>query len=129
MNRKILLADDDQRVLAVVEATLGNDGTVEIRQAHDGEEALEIARQWKPALIFLDVMMPKRNGFEVCKDLKSDPTTANVRVVMLTGLSQESHRRKALEVGADDYITKPFGSVELFQKFEDMIGSLGYRVI
>ena len=130
MIRKVLLADDEEAVLALVEATLGNDGTVEIYSARDGDEALDIARQVKPDVIFLDVMMPKRNGFEVCRTLKRDPITRGIKVVMLTGLSQEFDRHKALvEVEADDYITKPFSPIELFRKFEDMVGSVGYRAI
>ena len=123
MRKKVLLADDEDRVLALVEATLGNDGTVQIYSARDGEQALEIARQIKPDVMFLDVMMPKLNGYQVCRALKRDPATRGTKVVMLTGLSQDFDRKKALgEMGADDFITKPFSPVELFQKFEDMVG-------
>ena len=128
--RKVLLADDEEGVLALVEATLGNDGTVEIYSASDGQQALNIARQIRPDVIFLDVMMPKVNGFEVCRALKSDAATRGIKVVMLTGLSQDFDRQKALvEVGADDYITKPFSPLDLFRKFEDMVAALGHRAI
>ena len=107
MIRKVLLADDEATLIAV-QATIGNDGTVEIRMAR------------KPDLMLLDVNMPKRNGFEVCRNLKDDASTSSIKIVMLTGLSRNSSRVKALqETGADDYITKPFGAVELFRKFEE----------
>lgn len=108
--------------MALVEATLHNDGTIETLVARDGDEALKLARQWLPDLIFLDVMMPKRNGYEVCQALKRDPATASIRVVMLTVLSTEFDRLKALrEIGADDYIAKPFSPMALLQKFEEML--------
>ncbi len=121
MKRKVLLADDEEMVRALVEATFANDGSVEIRTACDGDEALSVARQWRPDLVFLDVMMPGLDGWEVCQALKEDLLTRNARVVMLTGLSDEFDREKARAVGADDYITKPFSPVDLFRKFEDLL--------
>ena len=129
MIRKVLLADDEEGVLALVEATLGNDGTVEIYSASDGEQALNIARRIRPDVIFLDVMMPKLNGFEVCDALKRDAATRGIKVVMLTGRSQDFDRQEALVVGADDYITKPFSPLDLLRKFEDLIGAMGYPAI
>ena len=126
MIRKVLLADDEKATLMAVEATIGNDGAVEIRMANDGDEAIEVARQWKPDLMFLDVNMPKRNGFEVCRNLKDDASTSSIKIVILTGLASNSSRVKALhEAGADDFITKPFGALELFRKFEEWQGQWG----
>ena len=131
--RKVLLADDDERVLALVEATLTTDRIVEIYSARDGEQAIQIARQVEPDVIFLDVMMPKKNGYEVCRELKRDPATADIAVVMLTGASQQYGRGKTLleigvagdylrrlfhEIGADDYIAKPFSRAELLHVFD-----------
>ncbi len=125
MIRKVLLADDQEATLELIEATIGNDGSVEVRRASDGGEALEIARQWRPDLIFLDVMMPKMNGFEVCHTLKTDPGTAEIKVVMLTGLLPAPDGLSALgEAEADEYITKPFKPVELFRVFQRMQGQL-----
>lgn len=120
MTRKILLVDDHEAVLDPIEAILKeDDGTVEVRTTTDGEEALEIAHQWKPDLIFLDVMMPRRNGYEVCLALKGDPITADIKVVILTGLDQEFDRQKALyEVGADGYISKPFNATALIEQMD-----------
>ena len=120
--RKVLLADDDEGVLKVVEAVLGNDGTIQIMVARDGDEAIAMAKEWNPDVIFLDVMMPNRNGYEVCRALKTNLVTSRIKVVMLTGLSEDGDRERAIQEGADDYITKPFSPVELFQKFEEMQG-------
>lgn len=119
LTRKILLVDDETVVLDLMKALLAEDETVEVRTAEGGEEALEVARQWKPDLVFLDVLMPKRNGYEVCLALKEDPITANIKVVILTGLDQEFDRQKALyEVGADGYISKPFTATALTQQLD-----------
>ena len=119
LTRKILLVDDETVVLDLMKALLAEDETVEVRTAEGGEEALEVARQWKPDLVFLDVLMPKRNGYEVCLALKEDTITANIKVVILTGLDQEFDRQKALyEVGADGYISKPFTATALTQQLD-----------
>ncbi len=118
MKRKVLRADDEEGVLVVVEATLGNDGTIEILVAHDGDEALRIAQQEMPQVMFLDVLMPGMNGYEVCLALKRDPATAHIKIIMLTSLDQEFDQIKALkEAGADDYIAKPFDPNMLLQKY------------
>ena len=127
MIRKVLLADDEEGVRALVEATLANDGTTEFYSAEDGQRALDIAREVRPDVIFLDVMMPKLNGFEVCHALKSDPATRDIKIVMLTGLAQNPDGHAAVgEDQADDYLLKPFSPLELFRKFEDMVGAMGY---
>ena len=125
MIRTVLLADDDEKTLELVGAIIGNDGTVQIRAARDGHEALEIAQEWRPDLIFLDVIMPKMNGFEVCDTLRRDARTAKIKVVMLTSLLPDPQGHRALgEAEADDYITKPFRPVELFRIFERMQGQV-----
>ena len=127
MIMKVFLADDEEGVRALVEATLANDGTIEIYTAADGQPALDIAREKMPDVIFLDVMMPKLNGFEVCQALKSDPATRDIKIVMLTGLAQSQNGHMAVgEDRADDYLLKPFSPVELFRKFEEMVGAMGY---
>ena len=127
MIRKVLIADDEEGVRALVEATLANDGTIKIFTAEDGQQALDIAREVRPDVIFLDVMMPKLNGFEVCQALKSDPATRDIKIVMLTGLAQSQNGHMAVgEDRADDYLLKPFSPVELFRKFEEMVGAMGY---
>lgn len=121
MTSKVLLADDEEGILVLVEATLRNEKRYSILLARDGEETLRIARQEKPDLIFLDIMMPKMSGYEVCQALKGDPATAHTMIVMLTALAQDSERQAALEAGADDYLTKPFSPTALLQKVEQFL--------
>ncbi len=122
MPRTVLVADDDERVLALVAATLENLGGVEVLLARDGKEALDIARREKPEVLVLDVLMPEMNGYEVCLALKRDPVTADAKVIMLTSLDQEFDRRKVFsEIGADDYLSKPFRPRELLEKVEHFL--------
>lgn len=119
--KKVLVADDEEDVLAVVKATLSGDHRYQLLLAHDGEEALDLAKKEKPELVFLDVMMPKRDGFQVCLDIKKDPVTAQAKVVILTARSQESDRRRAKEMGADDFFTKPFSPTALLKKVTQVL--------
>ena len=96
MKQSGLIAEDQMGISALAGATPGCDGRIEIRVAKDGDEALEIARHWMPNLIFLDTIMPEGNGYEVRQALTRDPATADIRVVVLPGLSQGSDCRKAL---------------------------------
>ena len=121
MTKKVLLADDEEDVLMLVSATLGGDDRFNLILARDGEEALARARNDNPDLIFLDVMMPKMDGFEVCKALKSDNATNHVKVVMLTATAQELDKAKAEEAGADFYFTKPFSPTALLNKVEELL--------
>ncbi len=124
MSYKVLLADDEERALALARATLECIGGVELLEARDGEEALNIARHEKPDVIILDVLMPKKNGYEVCLDLKRDLVTRQAKVVMLTGLDRDFDRRKALhEVGADAYFPKPFSPTALLEKVDKLLAS------
>ena len=123
MTRKILLVDDDESVLDVIEAILPRSEALEVRRARNGDDALEIANEWKPDLAFVDVLMPTVNGYEVCHALKENPLTRHVKVVMVTGLGQEFDRDKALsEVGADGYLSKPFTATALMNKLLAQLG-------
>ena len=108
MQKSVLLADDDERALAVVARALGMNGGWRLLLARDGEEALTIAQREKPDLALLDVEMPKVHGYEVCAALKRDLATSHIRVILLSGLEPESAKRRALEVGADAFVPKPF---------------------
>ena len=121
MTKKVLLADDEEDILMLVSATLGGDDRYSLILARDGEEALGIAQREKPDLLFLDILMPKMNGYEVCQLLKKDPTTAQIKVIMLTALAQEADRERALEAGADDYFSKPFSPTALLKRVEDLL--------
>ena len=119
MTKRILVADDDEGVLALITTILRD--RYETLLARDGEEALRIARQEKPDLLFLDIRMPKRDGYEVCRALKEAADTAHIKIIMLTALAQESDREKAVEAGADDYFTKPFGVTALLEKVDEVL--------
>ena len=122
VTKKVLLVDDEEGILSLVSATLGDDDRYGILLAGDGEEALAIARTEKPDVVFLDIMMPKMNGFEVCRQLKSDPATSSIVVVMLTAVAQDADRCRDQQVGADDYFTKPFSPTALLDKVEEVLG-------
>lgn len=117
--RKLLIADDEDGVRSLVRITLETDG-FEILEARDGDEALAMAREEKPDLMFLDVMMPGVSGVDVCKALKTDPLTTGITIVMLTAQAQERDREDGLAAGADDYLTKPFSPVNLLSKVEEV---------
>jgi DNA-binding response OmpR family regulator len=113
--RRILLADDDPGLRRLIGTTLGS-GDFELFQAVDGEQALQMAREQQPELVLLDVNMPKLDGFEVCQQLKTDPETSAMKVVMLTARGAETDRARGREAGADDYFVKPFSPVQLLNK-------------
>ncbi len=102
---KILLVEDDDGLANVYQTRLEAEGFA-VKRVPNGEEALAIAIEFKPALILLDVMMPKVSGFDVLDILRNTPETANVKVIMLTALSQDSDKEKAEKLGADDYLVK-----------------------
>ncbi len=103
-------------------ATLDNDERYTLMTTDDGVKALELARKEEPDLLFLDIMMPGADGISVCRALKSDASTAHVRIVMLTALSQDRHWKEAAEAGADDYFTKPFSPIALRRKVDEALG-------
>lgn len=113
--RTVLLADDDPALRRLVGATLGSE-QFELLGAGDGDETLEIARRDRPALILLDINMPKRNGLDVCRLLKGDPETADIKIVMLTASGSETDRQNAFAASADDYFVKPFSPIALLDK-------------
>ena len=103
--KKILLVEDDEVLASVYSARLEMEG-FEVEEVHDGEKALSVAINFRPDLILLDVMMPKINGFDVLDILKNTPETMNMRIIMLTALSQEADRDRAEKLGVDDYLVK-----------------------
>jgi DNA-binding response OmpR family regulator len=118
---KVLIADDQPTMRQLVRLTLES-GHFEILEAPDGDAALTLARRELPDLVFLDWTMPGMAGVDVCRALRDDPATEGMRIVMLTARSQPSDRDHAREMGADDYITKPFSPIELLEKVRDVLG-------
>ncbi len=123
MTKKILVVDDEEAILALVSATLDGDDRYSVFLARNGEEAVKVCGRERPDLLFLDVMMPDMDGYEVCRSLRKDPSTADIRIIMLTALAQDIDRRKALEVGADEYMTKPFSPTALLERVEQVLGA------
>jgi two-component system, OmpR family, alkaline phosphatase synthesis response regulator PhoP len=124
MNRKILIVDDEAHLRMLIEQTLEDlqDEGVELLTASNGEEALETIKAEKPNLVFLDVMMPKMSGFDVCHAVKNELGLKEVHIVLLTAKGQEFDKQKGQEVGADLYMTKPFDPDALLAKAKDVLG-------
>jgi two-component system, OmpR family, alkaline phosphatase synthesis response regulator PhoP len=120
----VLIADDEQHIRLLIEQTLEEleDEGVELLTASDGETALDVVRNQRPGLVFLDVMMPKLNGFEVCRAIKGDASLAATTVVMLTAKGQAYDREEGLASGADRYLTKPFDPDELLDVAREALG-------
>jgi two-component system, OmpR family, alkaline phosphatase synthesis response regulator PhoP len=119
---RILVADDDPQGIELLEAYL-SDSNFEIRTTADGDQTLEEVRQWQPDVILLDIMMPKISGFEVCKRLRANPATRGTGVLMVTALDQPSDRDRAVEAGADDFLTKPINKAELLLRVQALLKS------
>jgi len=120
MAKKILIADDEPNIVISLEFLLKREG-YDVVVAHNGAEALEQVRAERPDLAILDVMMPARNGFEVCQDLRQDPKFRDLRIMMLTAKGRDTEVSKGLALGADVYMTKPFSTRELLAKVNALL--------
>lgn len=118
-----MIVDDKNIVRDLLAATL-KDKNFEILSASTGVEAIEIARKEKPSMIFLDVMMPEMDGFEVCEQLKADENTKDIHIIVLTSINREKEREIAFKSGANDYLTKPFRPLDILKKTEDFFAEL-----
>lgn len=117
---RVLIVDDEPVNQELLEAFLiGCDYDLDF--AADGAEALEKVKSFEPDLVLLDVMMPKTSGFEVCEQIKSDPTTAGTMVLMVTALGELGDVERAVKVGCDDYLSKPVNKPELLKRVENML--------
>jgi two-component system chemotaxis response regulator CheY len=121
MRRTLLIVDDDPMIRTLVATTLEDVSGYRLEQAADGLEAMERAMATRPEIVFLDVDMPRLNGIETCRRLRSDPVTAQATIVMLTGDPGQRTERGALAAGADSFLTKPFSPLHLLQ-LVDRIG-------
>jgi len=122
MLKKILIAEDEDHIRTAIKLSLGTDD-YEIHEARDGVEALDITRRVKPDLLILDVMMPGKNGYQVCETIKSDPELKHIHVLFLTARRIPKAREVVQEYGADDFLEKPFGIKELRAKVIAILGS------
>lgn len=117
---RVLIADDNEPNVELLEAYLAG-VDVEIAVAVDGQDTLDKVAEFKPHVILLDVMMPKLSGFEVCQQLKGDPKTSNVMILMVTALNELGDIERAVEAGTDDFLSKPVNKIELVKRVENML--------
>ena len=124
MGSKILIVDDEAHIRSLIQQTIEEleDEGIELLTAGDGQTALELIKSEQPRLVFLDVMMPKMNGFEVCRAVKRELALNDVHIVLLTAKGQEVDRQKGDEVGADIYMTKPFDPDALLAHARQVLG-------
>ena len=120
MTKKILIADDEPSIVAAVEFLLKRGG-YEVRVARSGDEALELIEASPPDLVLLDVMMPGRSGYEVCKRLRERPEWKDLKIIMLSAKGRDAEVSRGLSLGADVYITKPFSTRDLMAKIQGLL--------
>jgi DNA-binding response OmpR family regulator len=112
MKQRVLIADDEPNIVVSLEFLMQQCG-YDVRTAANGDDALKAAHEFRPHLLLLDVMMPMKNGYEVCQMVRDDPGLKTVKIVMLTAKGRELEVAKGLAIGADAYVTKPFATKEL----------------
>jgi two-component system alkaline phosphatase synthesis response regulator PhoP len=118
---KILVVDDEIYIVHILDFSLGMEG-YEVLTALDGEQALEKVRAEHPDLVVLDVMMPKLDGYETCRILKADETTRHIPIILLSAKGRNADQKVGYDVGADDYITKPFSPRKLVDRINALLG-------
>ncbi len=118
--KKILIADDNENIREALTYLLEDEG-YKLSLAKDGSDTLRKVREFRPDILFLDIMMPEINGYEVCRIIKSDPAIKNTYVIMLTAKGQVAEQERGKEVGADEYIVKPFSPMEILTKLKNIL--------
>ncbi len=118
---RILVVDDEIYIVHILDFSLGMEG-YEVLTALDGEQALERLKTDKPDLIVLDIMMPKVDGYEVCRTIKANPETQHIPVILLSAKGRNVDQKMGFDVGADDYITKPFSPRKLVERINALLG-------
>ncbi|MBK7983994.1 MAG: response regulator [Candidatus Competibacteraceae bacterium] len=121
---KILVVDDEPNIVLSLEFLMKQAG-FQVRTASDGEAALTAVAAETPDLVLLDVMMPRKNGYEVCQAIRANPDWKAVRIIMLTAKGREVEREKGMALGADDYITKPFATQEVVERVRELLAEAG----
>jgi DNA-binding response OmpR family regulator len=120
MTYSVLVAEDEPNIILSLQFIMEKAG-LNVRVAEDGEQAIKEIRKDPPNVVLLDIMLPKQDGFSVCQEIKSNPDWAGVKVLMLTAKSREEDKQRALDLGADGYITKPFSTRELVDRVMEII--------
>ncbi len=121
MARKVLIADDEANIVISLEFLMQQSG-YEVRVARNGDEALAAIEEFAPDLVLLDVMMPRKNGYEVLQAIRADPARRATRVVLLTAKGRDVDVEKGLGLGADAYVTKPFATRDLVARVKSLLG-------
>jgi DNA-binding response OmpR family regulator len=121
VSKKILVVDDEPNIVAALEFLLQRRG-YEVQVARNGEEALQVVESGPPDLVLLDVMMPLRSGYEVCKRIRDRADCGHVKIIMLTAKGRDAEVNKGLAMGADLYVTKPFSTRELVDNIKGLLG-------
>jgi CheY-like chemotaxis protein len=122
MTRAVLSVDDDQFIRRLIATTLEDVGDFDLHEAADGKQALAVAAEREPTLVFLDVDMPELNGIEACRALRHQPSTSEATIVMLTAAVGDEVERQAEQAGADLFLTKPFSPLDLLQLVDQLSG-------
>ncbi|HAR44631.1 MAG: two-component system response regulator [Nitrospirae bacterium GWC2_57_13] len=120
--KKILIADDNENIREALTYLLEDEG-YKLTLAKDGADALRKVREFRPHILFLDIMMPEMNGYDVCRTVKNDPELKKTYVIMLTAKGQVAEQERGKEVGADEYIVKPFSPMEILTKIKNILGA------
>jgi two-component system alkaline phosphatase synthesis response regulator PhoP len=120
VNKKILIADDNENIRDALTYLLEDEG-YELLLAKDGADTLRKVRERKPDILFLDIMMPEINGYDVCRTIKNDPDLKSIYVIMLTAKGQVAEQERGKEVGADEYIVKPFSPMEILARVKSLL--------
>jgi DNA-binding response OmpR family regulator len=120
LGQKILVVDDEPNIVQSLAFVFNREG-FDVATAGDGVQAMSMIRDSKPNPLILDIMMPNKNGYEVCQEIKSDPELKDIQVLMLSSISNENSRRHAMSQGADDYINKPFSPMQVVTRVKELL--------
>jgi len=121
MTKKILIVDDEPNIVISLEFLMKREG-FQVAVVGDGEEALRKIAAFEPDLVLLDIMMPKKSGFEVCQEVRANPAWAGIKLIMLTAKGRDTEVQKGMALGADAYVTKPFSTRDLVIKVRSVLG-------
>ena len=121
MSRRVLVVEDEANIVDSLSFLMKQAG-FEVLIARDGDTAIRMMQRRPADLILLDIMLPRRNGYEVCREIRSNPNWDSVRIVMLTARGHDIDRRKGLRLGADAYVTKPFSTRDIVLRVQDLLG-------
>lgn len=124
MAKRVLIVDDEPNIVMSMEFLMKREG-FEVAVAGDGEEAMRQIAEFRPDLVLLDIMMPKKSGYDVCQEIRANPACDGVKVLMLTAKGRDTEVAKGLAIGADAYMTKPFSTKDLVAKARQLLGLAG----